>query len=554
MGILDRFRSVELDDIAAARASYLEIAEASTRRSRESSEALEAETVLRLPPGSGFLHDLLRLDYGSTNGREACIGYVHTRPVKLRGILKDRSFGNVSLSGFDWAGARFEVTGPLQAAAALSDWARTWLKDPGPEGSSASIRELRRLVKARHAAAAEGAPEPAGAIHAVRIFDDASFAVDFGSAPLAAFTGLLESLDRAGAFEIRIGAERKRHEIFQDEVADLLGRIHAADLEARRGRDLPGEFRAWFAAAAEGLAARCRTADPDARTQVREDIEARVAEIDDRIICMLERDGEDALHLRFGSDGWIDLVSEIRGLVAGWTPPEGWRIGAFQPPRPWTDVTALAPLRFGARVEIDLRRVRATLTPRSCDVEVELEFEEFGRFTAEGLRAAAREILFEILGEETYLSAVGGVTVRMQRDDPGDSVPLSELAPAFDRCVAEVRRRLEALDAAGGRARVDMNLALLLDRLTAFQQVQKDYAAIARQHADAGEIDLALVFWIDGEAQERLLEDAFEDVQFCIEGSLSLRGAGHLLSAGACDGGRPGARRRPRGPRRRTGA
>ncbi len=534
MGILDRFRSVQLEDIAEARQAYLEIAAASGQRSRELSEGLLSEAVLRLPPGTGFLNDRLRLDYGSVNGSEVCIGYFHVKAAKLRGILKDSGLGNVTLSGFNWAGARFEVSGPLQVSTLLSDWSKTWLKDPGPEASSDSIRELRRLIKTQ-APAAEGAPEPAKAIHAVRIFDDAAFSVDFGSAPLAAFTELLQCLDRAGAFEIRISAERRREEIFQDEVVDLLQQRHTADLEARRQRDLTGEFRGWFAAAAEGLAARAREADPEALAGVREEIEAQVAEIDDRILCTLEREGETTLHLRFSSDGWLDVVPDIRKLVQGWTAPEAWRITAFQPPQPWQSLKITAPLRFGTSAEIDLHKVRATLTPRPCDVDVALQFEDFGRFTTEGLQMAARKLLFEVLGEEACLSAVGTVTAQMVREDPGDSVPLSELEPAFGRCIAEVRGRLDEFGRASGRARVDMNLALVLDRLTEFEQVQKDYAAVRRQHPDTEEIDLGLVFWADDEDQEQALENTFCDFQLCTQDALSLRGSGYLVSLGACE-------------------
>ena len=534
MGILDRFRSVQLEDIAEARQAYLEIAASSAQSSRERSEGLLSEAVLRLPPDTGFLQDRLRLDYGSIDGREVCIGYFHTKAAKLRGILKDSGLGNVTLSGFDWAGARFEVSGPLQVSTLLSDWSKTWLKDPGPEASSDSIRALRRLIKTQ-GPAAEDAPEAAGAIHAVRVFGDVAFSVDFGSAPLAAFIELLQCLDRAGAFEIRISAERRREEIFQDEVVDLLQQRHAADLEARSRRDLPDEFRTWFAAAAEGLAARAREAGPEALAQVREEIEAQVAEIDDRILCTLEREGETALHLQFSSDGWLDVVPDIRKLVEGWATPEAWRVTAFRPPRPWDSVAAVAPLRFGTSAEIDLHGVRATLTPRPCDVDVALQFEDFGRFTTEGLQIAARRLLFEVLGEEACLSAMGSVTAQMVREEQGDSVPLAELEPAFRRCVAEVRGRLGELGRAGGQARVDMNLALILDRLTEFQQVQKDYAAVRRQHPDAEEIDLGLVFWADDEDQEQVLEDAFGDFRLCTQEALSLRGSGYLVSLGACD-------------------
>lgn len=535
MGILDRFRSVQLDDIAEARQAYLEIAAASAQRSRDASEGFLSEAILRLPAGSGFVLDCLRLDYAATSGREVCIGYFHTRAAKLGGILKDGRFGTVSVSGFDWAGTRFEVSGPVQVSAPLSDWAKVWMKDPGPEASAASIRELRGLIKDQDPGSAGLGPEPADAIHAVRVFDEASFAVDFGSAPLAAFTELLESLDRAGAFEIRVSVERQREEIFHDDVVDILEQRHRADLEERSRRDLPGEFRAWFASSAEAMAAEAREDDPEALAKVRKEIEAQLAEIDDRIVCTLDLEDPAALHLRFGSDGWLDVVPEIRKLTDGWTAPAGWRISAFQPPQPWQSVKVAAPLRFGASAEIDPEKVRATVTPRPCDVDVALQIEDFGRFTSEGLQTAARQLLFEVLGEEAYLSAVGSVTAHMAREDGSAGVALAELPSAFDRSVAETRRRMDELEPIQGQARIDMNLALVLDRLTEFQQVQADYAAVRRQHPDTEEIDLGLVFWVDDEAQERALEAAFGDFELCTQDALSLRGSGSLVSLGACD-------------------
>lgn len=100
----------------------------------------------------------------------------------------------VTVEPFHWNGAEFTVRAPIADVSSLAEWCEHWL-----DVSESNPKDQHGLLGAIHSVTA---PEQRG--------DATFFAVDFGTAPVAAAESLLKVLADGGATDIRIASSWAR--------------------------------------------------------------------------------------------------------------------------------------------------------------------------------------------------------------------------------------------------------------------------------------------------------------------------------------------------------
>lgn len=546
-----------LKQLVDARQQHLECLADQRQSGRADLDCFETELLLRLVGETPLIGNFYVFDIAGIDGSRVCVRRATSRTIKVGESVQSAMGKRLRVDGLCWDAITFKLAAGTLPMERLTEWFERWIgaafTEANVPASLPAIHDLlapyaeatgaRALLKKLpwpkskagiEVGCLEAGQKFRGSIHAAVLRSGRELVVDFGSAPIRAYSELLAILEQSEAEEIVIRPAPDGRAPF-DLVLELAQR-QMEQATRPNPATAAAEFWAWFAANAAPLTAKLE----EMRQSGSEDFNAGIEQLGalrDAVGERLERiEGGLGAEFRNVDEGPALIITArgdpnrmavVRDLVARAPAIPGWQIIAFQPP---------SPVIFGVEFEVpgygtvgfNPETIMVALRPRLSQIDIALHFKDADAVQCLMLQETTEQAVFCEVGELVYLEAVGQVTAEPLPADSAGTLPFISLNAAFAALADERRSILTGLRSLPAAERLESNLSLLADRVAAFRRVLVEFGAIE-------EVRIRFDFWAPQHQTLEILEDALPEFKVIENEEPSLAGLGWRLTAvGTC--------------------